>query len=75
MNKLNIHFMELKNEELSCVLGGGQREGSGNVLCSCWSVCHCSMRCWWSNLWWILGLCIRFINRILVREEYLFCID
>ena len=27
MNKLNIHFMELKNEELSCVLGGGQREG------------------------------------------------
>ena len=28
MNKLNMHFMELKNEELSCVLGGGQREGN-----------------------------------------------
>lgn len=27
MNKLNMHFIELKNGELSCVLGGGKRGG------------------------------------------------
>ena len=44
MNKLNIHFMELKNEELSCVLGGGQREGEA-VLAGTAGAVEAAMSC------------------------------
>jgi len=44
MNKLNMHFMELKNEELSCVLGGGQREGNA-VLAGAAGAVEAAMSC------------------------------
>ena len=44
MNKLNMHFMELKNEELSGVLGGGKREGSA-VLSGAAGAVEAAMSC------------------------------